>query len=203
MGNKAKDKSEDTSNVDVSVEDSAPELTPEQVAVRVAFSSAVDSGAEGDAVKLAMIQAGAKFSNVTRQYNELMELNGLVTPKADIEQAVANACAEVDLSDEDTLGQVVEEIEDAISEIGEKRALQLVKAWAKKNNQDVFAKPRGEGRRGFRFKLYEWMKQNPTSTDDEMKAYLTVENGASPNDVNHMSHYIGIMGLVRDIATQD
>lgn len=175
------------------VETPEVEVSAEDLAIRKAFDD--NSGADEEVVKMAMLHAGAKIKSVTRLYNQFMIDSGLMASKEEKDDALDAACKDVELTDEDSFDAVVADLAKSITGATETSAATMVRAWAKRNEVEVWAKPKGESRRsGFRFKFYEALQANPAMTSAEAKAFGD-EHG-SENDKKAFSHYQAIRELV-------
>lgn len=176
------------------------------VAIRAAFDEAHSAGKEEDAIKLDMISAGATFKNVTRLYNEFAVDAGLVVSKAEKDQVLTEVLTGADLSSEETFNAKVAELVEKLS-TNEKSAAALIRAYAKKNELEVFKKAKGAGtgesKTGFAGTFYQWLIENPTSTVEQATAYIQGTDGnaeTSENVKRHQSHYLAIHRLVNRVA---
>lgn len=184
------------------------EPTKEEIlaqAIRTAFNEA--QGQEEDAIKLAMISAGATFKNVTRLFNEFCVDAGLVTSKEDKEKVLAEVLTGADLSLEEVFDAKVAELQASLQGVNEKSAAALIRAYAKKNELEVFKKAKatgeGAGKAGFAGKFYDFLVANPTATKEQAVAFIQGTDGneeTSENVKKHQSHYLGIHNLVSRIA---
>lgn len=174
-----------------------------EVAIREAFDA--NQGKEEDAIKLAMISAGATFKNVTRLFNQFMVDAGLAVSKEEKDQKVLEAVDGVDLATEEGFDSAVEALMASINAT-DKSAAALVRAYAKKNELEVFKKAKsggGAGKQGFAGKFYEFLAANPTCTKEEATAFINGEGDheeTSENVKRHLSHYLAIHALVNRIA---
>lgn len=170
-----------------------------RIAIYEAFKKNVNKG-DDDATKIAMITAGATFSNVSRMFSEFMVETGMMASKEEKEKFL-ESLKDVNLEDENIFKKAVSDCSKKLKGIDEGDASKIIRYWAKKNEKPVYKKAGGPGRTsGFRFKLYDAMRANPMMTNDECTK-LVNEQG-SDNDKKHLTHYIGIMNLVRDIASK-
>lgn len=174
--------------------------------IRGAFDAAHADGKEEDAIKLDMIAAGATFKNVTRLYNEFAVDAGLVVGKAEKDQVLNDTLSGADLSTEAVFNEKVAALVSALPGTNEKSAAALIRAYAKKNELEVFKKAKvggGEGKAGFAGSFYQWLIENPTSTVDQATAYIQGTDGnpeTSENVKRHQSHYLAIHRLVNRVA---
>jgi len=175
-------------------------------AIVEAFDSAVAAEQSEDEIKMAMIAAGATFKNVTRLYNQFMIDAGLAISKEDRAKLVEDTLEGRDLSEEEGFDEAVAALVEAVKGATERSAAALVRSYAKKNELDVFVKPKGAGgnRTSFAGQFYEFLAGNPTMTKEEATAYIMGEGDHADTSANvqkHLSHYVGIWALVNRIAT--
>jgi len=176
-----------------------------EVAIREAFDAAHEAGKEEDAIKLDMISAGATFKNVTRLFNQFMVDAGLAVSKEEKEQKLLEAVEGVDLSTEEGFDGAVATLAEAINGT-EKSAAALIRAYAKKNELEVFKKSKGGnggGKQGFAGKFYAFLVANPTCSKEQAIAFIQGTDGneeTSENVKRHQSHYLAIHAMVNQIA---
>jgi len=173
--------------------------------IRAAFDVAVGGELEEDDVKMAMIGAGATFKNVTRFYNQFMIDAGLAISKADRDQIVADTLEGLDLDTEDSFQNAVGDLVAAVQGATERSAAALIRSYGKRNDLEVYAKPKGEGsgRVGFASQYYDFLVANPTVSEESAKAYIMGEGDyveTSENVKRHASHYLAIWKLVNRIV---
>lgn len=169
--------------------------------LREVFKYGIENNKSEDEIKMAMIKEGATFKNVTRLFNQFAIDSGLIMKKEEKDALVQDACQGQDLTDEETLNIIVDGLVDKITGAEESAVLRMVRAWAKKNDQEVFKKAKGGGgtrQSGFRYKFYEALKANPRM-DSEYAANLINSEG-SKNDIRNLTHYQGIRELINAIA---
>lgn len=186
-------------------EEQEQEVEQQEDTVRPAFDEAIADGADEDAVKLAMISAGATFKNVTRLYNQYMIDAGFAISKEDRQTAVDSALEGKEFDTEENFGEAVEAIVEAVKGATDRSAAALVRAYAKKNELDCYKKPAGSGagKAGFAKKFYDFLIANPTCTKAEAAAFVKGEGDheeTSANTQKHLSHYLSIHKLVNTIA---
>jgi hypothetical protein len=179
------------------------EVNETEAAINEAFTAAVDEGQDEDSVKMSMIQAGATFKNVTRLYNAAMIDAGLAISKEDRAKAIDDTLEGRDFSDEEGFNSAVEDLTDAVKGATERSAAAMVRAYAKKNELDVYAKPKGTGgnRSGFASKFYAWLSEASRNAD-EVKSYINGEGDyedTSDNVKKHASHYVAIGAMAEKI----
>ena len=176
--------------------------TDELKDLRDAFLFGINNNKTEDEIKMAMIKAGATFKNVTRLFNQFSIDAGLTMKKEEKDSVVAEVCTTLGdaLATEEGFQTAVDEVVNKVTGADEGTASRLIRAWARKNEVEVFKKTGGGGTRqsGFRFKFYEALKGNPTM--DEKEAEDLINEHGSENDKRHMSHYQGIRELANNIA---
>ena len=180
------------------VEESAVEEVSEvDLAIRESFDS--NTGQDEEVVKMAMLQAGCKIKSVSRLYNTFMIDSGQMASKEEKNEALDAALTDIDISDEVVFDEAVTELATAITGASEQSAGTMVRAWAKRNEVECYAKPKGASRNsGFRFEFYEALKTNPAMTESEAKAFG--DEKGSENDKKAFSHYQAIRALVNIVA---
>lgn len=199
----AKQKVEDVSEVTEVVE---TEVEDANVEIRAAFETASTEGQEEDDVKMAMIGAGATFKNVTRLFNQFMIDAGFAISKDDRDEAVANALEGHELETEAGFAAAAEAVLVAVKGATDKSASALVRAYGKKNELEVYKKPKGSGggKTGFAKGFYDALIANPALTKDEAIAFIQGTDGqaeTSENTKRHESHYLSIWQMVNTIST--
>ena len=105
-----------------------------------------------------------------------------------------------DVSTEEGFDAKVSEIADRVTGATEKSAALLIRAYCKKNDQEVYKKV-GSGRSrhdGFRFQFYAALRENPAMTEAEAKAFG--DQHGSENDKKAFSHYQAIRELVNTVS---
>lgn len=120
------------------------EVVDTEADIRDAFDEAITNESEEDDIKMSMIGAGATFKNVTRLYNQFMIDAGLAISKADRNQIVDDTLKGRDLDTEESFDAAVEGLMEAIKGATERSAGSLIRAYAKKNELEVYAKPKTE-----------------------------------------------------------
>lgn len=197
-----------TDSVDQEVEQDVVEDEVNEVedAIRAAFDESITDEDDEDDIKMAMVSAGATFKNVTRLYNKFMIDAGLAISKEDRNKAVEDSLDGVEFATEEDFNSAVESLVDAIQGATERSAAALVRAYAKKNELEVYAKPKGTGaaRTSFAGKFYDFLAGNPGATKEEATAYINGDGeheDTSENVKKHLSHYMGIWTLVNKIHT--
>ena len=169
-------------------------------AIREAFDAATADGKNADEVKVEMIKAGCQFKDTGRLYKEWGIETGIVVDAKERTAKVDDVMSsQGDLDTEDGLSAAMEAIMDDINGTNEKQAGALIRAWAKKNDVDVFKKPKGGGgvrKSSFIFVLIERLLDNPSmdeSTFDELVAGAETKAAST-----YRSHY----NAVRELANQ-
>lgn len=193
--------------VEDQVEDNVPEDENEDSPILEAFTSAVESDASEDEIKMAMIQAGCPFKKVAKLYNQFLVESGMADSKEERQQILDKTLANKDLTDEKVFNKAVASIVEKSKNVTEKAAAAMVRGWAKKNDVECYVKPKGEGtgRTGFAALFYDWLLDNPSCTQEEAKAFIHGTNGnpeTSENVKRHESHYLAIARLVNKAAAK-
>ena len=168
---------------------------------RAAFSAGVKGNKDEDAIKMAMIQAGASFKNVTRLYNQFAQEAGLVMSKEERDKIINDTCskAKATLNTEDGLNTVIDTLVGTVKGSNESAISRMVRAWCKANDVEVFTKPKGTGqRKGFRTDFYNELRKNPKMTEDQVKAY-TKEHGTE-NENRNVKFHLDVAKLCNDIV---
>lgn len=173
----------------------------EDTAVKDSFEEGIANDDDEDDIKLAMIGAGATFKNVTRLYNQFMIDEGLALSKEDKAKHVTEALTGKEFADEAGYDTAITALVSTEKGITERSAGGLLRAYAKKNDLDVYKKPKAEGtgKTGFSSVYYAWLVANVTSTKAEATAYIMNKEN-SENTRRHESHYMNIWKLVHSIA---
>lgn len=179
------------------------EVDETEVAIGEAFTEATENGDDEDTVKMAMIQAGATFKNVTRLFNALMIDAGLAISKEDKEKTITDTLEGREFESEEDFDSAVADLTAAITGATERSAAAMVRAYAKKNELVAYTKPKGTGanRSGFAAKFYAWLSESVRSAED-VKAYINGEGDhedTSDNVKKHASHYIAIGAMAEKI----
>lgn len=173
--------------------------------LRVVFDEQMSQGAAEDAVKLAMISAGATFKNVTRLYNEFMVAGGHTASKQERDQTVLSAVEGCDLTTEEGYNTAVAKLVASLKGSTERSAGAIIRSHAKKAGIEVFKKAKessGESRTGFAAVFYDFLAQNPGCSKEQATAFIMGADGNAPTSDNtkkHLTHYLGIWGLVNRI----
>ena len=172
--------------------------------IQEAFDSAVTNESDEDEIKLQMISAGATFKNVTRLYNQYMIDAGLAISKADRNEIVESTLEGLDFDTEEAFSNAVVRLVDAVKGSNDRSASALVRAYAKKNELEVYVKPKGEAspRAGLTSDLYDFIVENPMQTDEQLTEYVnrTADEKGSANFANHLSSHLGVLKLARRVA---
>jgi len=186
---------------DVIEENVETETSEVDAAIVEAFNDGIEREASEDDIKLDMISAGATFKNVTRLYNQYMIDAGLSLSKEEKTAHVTTSLEGKEFATEEDFDLAVAALIDVDKGINERSAGALLRAYAKKNELEVFKKPKAEtsGRTGFASVYYSWLIANPSATIEEAKNYImNPEN--SVNTHRNLSHFQGIRALANGIA---
>jgi regulator of replication initiation timing len=173
--------------------------------LRAVFDESVAKGEAEDVTKLSMISAGATFKNVTRLFNEFMVAGGHTASKEEREQVLLTAVDGKELATEDGFNAAVAALVSGLSGTSEKSASAMIRAHGKKVGIECFkrAKEAAQGKAGFASGFYEYLAANPLCTKEQAAAFINGTDGnaeTSDNVKRHLSHYMGIWGLVNRIA---
>ena len=204
-----KDKAPKAAPAEEEVEDTGAEGEGESKSNTViynAFVDAMEAEKSEDEVKMAMIQAGCPFKKVAKMYNQFLVDAGLANSKEERTQLLDKTLAGKDLSDEKVFNKAVATLVEKGKGINEKSAAAMIRSWGKKNDVEVYAKPKGEGggRTGFASLFYDWLLENPKCTKEEAADFIHGRNGNEPTSENvkrHESHYLAIASLVNKAAS--
>lgn len=170
-------------------------------AIRAAFDESVAGELGEEETKIAMIGAGAKFKNVTRLYNEFMVDAGFVMAKEDKDKVVNEVLTGADVSTEESFNAAVAQLVGGIKGATERSAASLVRAFAKKNDIEVFKKSKTSGggsRNDFIPNYLAALVDNPRMTEEEASTYIK-ENG-STNNIRFESLWQKVRKAANDIA---
>lgn len=172
--------------------------------ISASFVASVDAGNTEDQIKMDMIGAGATFKNVTRLYNSLLVDNGMAMAKEERDNIIIDTLTDIDLSDESSFTECVSILVDRITGTTEKSAASLIRAYGKKNDLEVYKKPKSEGaaKSGFANDFYAFLIANPTCSVEEADSFImgSEEAPTSSNVQKHKSHYLAIHKMVNTIA---
>lgn len=172
-----------------------------------AFNKALGKEQTDDEIKLALVKAGVAFSAVQKKFNDLMVDGGHRISASDKAALVEEVCKDADLSTAEGFEAAVNAITDSSDKISEKSASASVRAYARKNDMECFKKPKGGGRGqvGFAHFYHKFLIENPTSSDEEVSAYINEQpdrkegSEVSQNVIRHASHYRGLANLVKAV----
>lgn len=192
----------------VEVEEVKQEVDTVRLAIEDSFSEGLDKGDGEDQIKMAMIGSGATFKNVTRLYNEFMIDAGLLVSKSDREEIVKQTLDGQTFTSIDEFTSCVDALVVNLTGSNERSAGALIRAYAKKNDLEVYAKPKGEGKghTGFRYQFYNALIANPRMTEAEAEALVQGTNGnpeTSDNVKKRARHFMGLRSLAQRILEHD
>lgn len=152
-----------------------PEANQETVseldlAIQSAFDASVEAESSEDDIKMEMIGAGATFKNVTRLFNQFMIAAGLAISKEDRDAIVADTLVDCDLESEEGFDAAVEALIANVKGATERSAAALVRAYGKKVEVEVYAKPKGTGasRNPFVTDFHTALIANPEMTEQDL-----------------------------------
>lgn len=183
------------------------EVEAEDNSIREAFDLAVSEEQAEDDIKMAMIQAGATFKNVTRFYNQFMIDGGFAISKDDRNQIVSDTLEGCDLDSEELFEAAVSALVSDIQGATERSAAALIRSYAKKNELECYTKPKGEAgtRSSFVGDYYSFLIGNPAMTKEEAMAYINGEGDhpdTSDNVKKHASKHIQAWVLANGIINK-
>ena len=160
------------------VETETPEVSEQDLAIRAAFDNNI--GQDEEDVKMAMLQAGCKIKAVARLYNTYMIDSGQMATAEEKKDALEANLPGMDLSTEEGFVTAVEAIQAGVTGATEKSAASMVRAWAKKNDAEVYKKPAGAPRTDtFTYRFNEALIANPQMTEAECDEILKTGSGTS------------------------
>lgn len=170
-------------------------MSDELVEIQSAFDQGYEDDKEEDAIKLDMIGAGATFKNVTRLFNQFMIDAGHAISKADKDAIVEETLLDADLSDEEAFMQAVDALVENLDGSTQRSAMSLVRSYAKKNEMEIWTKPKGEvgSRPSFVRSYHNWIVANLDATEADAIAYVNGEGDyadTTDNVKRHLSHYL-------------
>lgn len=182
-------KTEDNGTVKATEATEAPETTettetteenkiPDEI--RDAFQKAKAEENDEDLIKIEMITAGAKFKQVTRMFNDLMIEFGFSVSKKEKADIAKTSCEGIDIASKEGFDEAVIKMASASEKVNNRIAAIAIRAFAKKENIDVYKVPKGDGTRTtFMSEFYDALIENPCMTEKEVHDII-VEKG-TPN----------------------
>ena len=172
--------------------------------IRVAFDEAVEDSHSEDDVKLAMIQNGAKFSNVSRLYTQYMIDAGLAMSKEEKDSLVTDILEDADLSTEEGFTEARDAMVEEGTNVSDKQAASIIRAYARKNELEVWKAPKGTGERkaGFRDAFYAALVENPNMTKEQADEMIKNHDLSTANVIRHESFWHSIRKLANSIASK-
>jgi len=171
------------------------------------FDEMQKAGKSEDDIKMGLLKAGLKFSEVNIVFNKMMIDGGFRLNRSDKLELVTSSCEGQDLMDATIFNTVADNIAKNAN-LGMASAIGSIRAWAKAEGFECFKKPRsggGQGTSGFMNKFQKMLKENPAVTssvvDDYIKNQPDRAEGLEPssNVQKHASMYRGIAKLVNDV----
>lgn len=168
-------------------EDNEAEEEPDDI--EIAFSDAMEEGKTEDEIMLAMIEAGATFKNVKSRYNALMVDTGMLDSRAEKQKIVSDTLEGMELAEEDGFTAAVEALVENLKGVNAKSAAASIRQYAKKNELEVYKKPKGTGtgRAGITSLFYDWIIANLPVTDDQVNDWIAT-NGTENTKRNARAH---------------
>lgn len=183
--------------------DETVEENPENVAIAAAFEAGIAAGKEEEEIKLDMIEAGAKFKNVTRLYNGFAVDAGLIMTKKEKNEIVSGVLDGLDLADQEAFKSAVAQLVESVKDTSEKSAAALIRAYGKKHDLEVYKAPKaskGGTRTTFTGDYYDALLENPKMTEEQAHEII-VEKG-TPNTLRWEKTHQKVRQLVNDIAAK-
>ena len=146
--------------------------------INAAFTKANTAKKDEDAIKMDMINAGATFKNVARLYSAFRVGAGIDIAPADRKALVEKTLEGQKFETEEDFGKCVTSLTAAITtEKGgsDKSSASLIRAYAKKNDATVYAKPKGEGgsRNPFVTNFHTALIANPQMTEQGLRDIIS------------------------------
>lgn len=171
-----------------------------------AFNAGIDGDKSEDDVKMEMIQAGATFKNVTRLYNEFMVKSGRAMTKEAKAELVDATAKDQDLSTEEGFDKVAKAVAKKGKGINDQSAAALVRAWAKKNEVECYAKPKGTGaaRNPFVQNFHAALIENPHMEEQGLKDVIAaLSEKDQVNPTRWFNQHNAIRKMVNTIAENE
>ena len=155
--------------VDIAETETEVEATP----ILDAFNAATEAGKEGDDVKMEMIKAGAAFKSVTNLFNKYMIDSGKAMSGDQKKELLDKSLDDAVLDTEEGFAAAVKVIVDKGTNVNDKSAAGMVRAWAKKAEVECYKAPASEGTRNpFIPIFHKALVANPQMTEDELKGII-------------------------------
>jgi len=177
-----------TGDLDTTQDDAVEEspVSEAEQPIYDSFVAAIGADKDDDDIKLAMIKAGAKFSNVTRLFNQYAVIEGLVMSKEDKAEIVGDAIETNDVSDPEGFKAAVAYIVDNGTNIDDKQAASAVRAACKKGEKDVYKAPRGAGgRKHIIDDIIAELVANPSMDKETMTKYIDEHGNKTAKSWEH------------------
>jgi len=171
--------------------------------IKAAFQEAyAKEGADDEAVKMAMLMAGAKFANVARYFNQLMVEFGFTKSKEERNQILDKLLSGLDLTIETTFDEALNKTAETL-DVNERSAATSVRMWCKKNEVEFFKKPKAEpseSRSSFDTNMYQWILDNMNATVEQFTTYL--DEVGTENTKRFRAKHLGIFDFVQKIKAK-
>ena len=169
------------------------------------FENSVKSGESHDNIKMLLLKAGAKFSEVNSLFNKLMIEKGMRLSHSDKANVVKSSCSGKDLTIESDYNLAVDSIVEK-AQVSITSAVGSIRGYAKTNGIEYFktAKVR-QGQSGFSSKFYKVLVATPDMGMGAVDEYINTQpdrnegSEISKNVIKHASMYRGIAKLVNDV----
>lgn len=192
---------ENTESTQAETEDTKAD--PAMDAIKAAFQAEMaKENVDEDAVKMAMLLAGAKFANVARYFNQLMVECGFAKSKEERNEILDKLLTGLDLTVEATFDEALSKVMEAL-DTNDRSAATSVRMWCKKNEVEFFKKPKsepGEGRSSFDTNMYQWILDNINATVEQFTAYL--DEVGTENTKRFRAKHLGIFDFVQKIKAK-
>ena len=142
--------------------------------IQQAFNAGVEDSSDIEAIKFAMVNAGAKFSNVNKLYKRMSIEAGLDLSKADRDSKVASLLEGQSFVTQEGFESSVKMVIADVPGMTPQRAALAVRSYAKKNELDIYKAPKGEGSRSsFVANFHNYMVDNtPFPSEEQARAYI-------------------------------
>ncbi len=179
---------------------SQEEISSEELVIKQAFIDGINSSKEHDAIKIAMIGAGASFKNVNRLFNAFMIEDGHIVSKEEKDTILSEVLDGLDLTDSDTFESAIVELAQRL-QVSELSSVASIRQWAKRNDLPFYKKAKAEStgeRSNITSRIFNWIIENPTANEEALVEFL--KEVGTENTLKHTSLYKGILGIANKIV---
>ena len=171
--------------------------------VKEIVEDGIKSGKSDDDMLIEIVQSGIKFKAAGRMFKEAMETGGYrITAKVRKEQ-----CREMLVNEEFTpknyeqVQEMMEKLSNEINDTTTSQAYSAIKSYAKEFEIEL-PKPDKKSTGGLRSKVFSWIVSNPTSTKEDMKAFITEQGDYTAERVEkYVRSYTPTLEVANQIAT--